>query len=448
MKISIITVFPELFTEFLSTSLIKRAQDSGHLSFQIISFSELCAPKERIDSPSCGPGAGMLIKPEVVERAIEKAESTFGKGVRFFFSPQGKKLDQNLLKHYYQTYCASTDGKASEQDPVDTDKQNHIILICSRYEGIDARVEQHYANEVISIGDYVLMGGDLPAQVFLEGFLRLMPGIVGKSESVEEESFSGPFLDHPEYTLPIEWHGMKVPDIVVSGNHEKIKEWRQEEAAKKTVVKRFDWLRAQPMGEKQKQLVRSIIPSHYVVLMHADVLVRDGNKVGTTSITSIDLHDISRSSATYDLKKFFVLSSLEDQHLIMKTFLSFWQSDEGREYNKTRYDATSRIVPVRTLEEISTFIEKKDGAKPLLIATSAQNYDDAPSVIGYDDHEEVWQHNRPVLLILGTGQGLNPELVERCDYILKPLEGFSGYKHLSVRSAAAIIFDRWLGLKS
>jgi tRNA (guanine37-N1)-methyltransferase len=443
VKISIITVFPQLFSEFLSTSLIKRACEKGLLSFQLVAFSDLCEPKERIDAPTAGPGVGMLLKPEVVERAIEKCEQAWGKGIKIFFSPQGERLDQRLLEHYKEKYIDH--GVQGASSP--SQGELHLILICSRYEGMDARVEAHYADEIISIGDYVLMGGDLPAQVFLEGFLRLIPGIVGKDESVQDDSFSGPFLDYPQYAQPLEWKGQKIPPVILSGNHGQIEQWRAEQAALKTARERFDWARSQPLTDEQKKLIQKNIPPHYVVLMHADVVVRDGNKVGNTSITSIDLHDISRSGATYGIKNFFVLSELEDQHLIMKTFLSFWQSEEGRDYNQTRYDAVKRLVPVRTLDEIIDIIRKQDGAAPLLVATSAQNADIKTPRIGYDDQKIVWKENRPVLFILGTGQGLSIQFLEKCDYILAPIEGLPKYNHLSVRSAAAIIFDRWLGLR-
>src|SRR5579871_559261 len=184
MKISILSVFPDLYGPFLQTSLIKRAQDQGLVSFYLSSFFSQVSPKERIDAPTFGHGAGMVLKPVVVQKAITDQEAQRGKAFKIFFSPHGKKLDQHLLQDLVRRIGM----------------QGHALLIPARYEGMDARVEEHYADEIVSVGDFVLMGGDLPAMILLEGLLRLVPGVVGKQESVELESFSGPFVDYPEYT--------------------------------------------------------------------------------------------------------------------------------------------------------------------------------------------------------------------------------------------------------
>ena len=277
MKISIVSVFPDLYDQFLSTSLIKKAQEKKLVEFNLDSYFSFCEPKQRIDAPSFGHGAGILIKPEIVENAIKDKEKQFGKAYKIFFSPQGKKLNQKLLKKL-----------ATE---ISTKK--HLLLLPARYEGMDSRVEEFYADEIISIGDYVLMDGDLPAMVFLEGLLRYMPGVVGKEESVEKESFSGPFLDYPEFTTPVVWNNLEVPEVIRSGNHAEIQKWRENSAAKKTVLKNFEWLRSSIKTKKDINLAKKYIPNHYVVLMHTDVIVK-GRGIGTTSVTSFDIHDIAR----------------------------------------------------------------------------------------------------------------------------------------------------------
>lgn len=439
MNLSIITVFSEIHETFLQTSLIGRAIKDSRINCNIIQLSSLCAIKERIDEPTAGPGVGMIIKPSVIERAINHCEQQWGKGFKVFFSPQGSVLTQNTLKKIYTnlTYQAPTNEHSKTNTP-------HLILVCSRYEGIDQRIEDTYADAVISIGDYVLMGGDLPAQVFLEGLLRLLPGIIGNQESVEHESFSGPFLDYPAYAQTQDWQGNQVPEILKSGHHAAIQAWRLDEACKKTVLKRFDWLRSQPLSPDAKTLITKHIPNHYAVLMHAEVMLKN-NEVGTSSIASLDLHDIARSSATYGLKKYFVVTKLKDQMELMTTFLGFWQSTEGKNYNQTRYDAVKRVTPATSLDEVIATITELEGKQPLLIATSARSVDTAHQ-IDYTNQGEVWQHNRPVLFIFGTAHGLSPAVINRCDYLLLPIKGLSSYNHLSVRSAAAIIFDRWLGL--
>ena len=467
-KISIITIFPELYDQFLKTSLVGRATTAKLVSFNLVKLSDLCKPKERIDEPICGPGSGMIIKPEVIERAIEQCEKVHGSGYKIFFSPQGIKLTQKVLQKLAGEKPKNFLPPSFSQKNLDqqTDNQaslKHIILICPRYEGMDARVEKHYADALLSIGDYVLMGGDLPAQVFLEGFLRLVPGIVGKQESVEKESFSNHLLDYPQFGLPVEWNGEKIPKIVLSGNHEAIEVWRQEEACSKTLLDRFDWFREHTLtrspllpSDLQSKSYRGIascqkqIPHHYIALMHTDVVLKVGKdgqtRVGHTSVTSLDLHDTARSCATYGVKNMFMVSPLKDQQAIMNDLLSFWKSDKGKKYNFSRFEAVSRVHPTTSLTETIDFITKQEGGKPLVVTTSAKTHQH-PQEIDYFSQGQVWKHHRPVLFVFGTGQGLCDKIIDECDFLLVPVEGMTNYKHLSVRSAVAIILDRWLGLQ-
>lgn len=429
MNISILTVFSDLYAPFLSTSLIHRAQQSGKVTFDVDEFFSFVAPKERIDAPTFGHGAGMLIRPEVVERAITSKEQLYGPAYKIFFSPQGKKLDQTLLAHI------ATRAQQS----------GHLMLLPARYEGMDARVETEYADEIISVGDFVLMGGDIPAMMLLEGMMRLIPGVVGKEESVREDSFSGSFVDYPEYTTPVVWHGKEVPEIVRSGNHEAIRQWHADQAARNTVLHHFTWLRSHEVSKDAKKRAAKYIPPHYVVLMHGDVMVGDGNQPGATSVTSIDIHDIARSGTTYGIKNFFVTTPLADQQRIVEKLLTFWNTQVGINYNPHRHQALRGVRLTSNIDEVIAAIEAAEGQKPLLIATSARAMEHGRQ-ISFDDQEKVWASGRPVLFLLGTGQGLSPELVAKTDYLLRPLHGFTDFNHLSVRSAAAIIFDRWLGI--
>jgi len=429
MKISILSVFPEIYKNFLETSLVRRAQEAKLVEYELDSFKSFVAPKERIDAPAFGPGAGMVIKAEVVQKAIEAKEHKNGSAYKVFFSPQGKKLDQGLLRKIANL----------------AQKKGHLMLLPARYEGMDDRAEQHYADEIISIGDFVLMGGDLPAMVFLEGLLRFIPGVVGKKESVEMESFSGPFVDYPSYAEPVEWQGHRVPDIVRSGNHEEIRKWRLKKSAEKTVLQHFNWMRSQPMDAEQKEFAKTFIPPHYVALMHYEVLVRESeDKTGTTSVTSLDIHDIARSAKSFGLKNYFIVTPLVDQQKIVQKMIDFWNSDVGKGYNKCRFEAVKQVMLKSSLEGAIAQIEKQEGKKPLVIVTSAKSYKKS-NVVTYREQSKVWALGRPVLLLFGTGQGLSDDIMERADFVLVPVEGFSDYNHLSVRSAAAIIFDRWLG---
>jgi len=429
MRVSVLTVFSQIYESFLQTSLVKRSQDSGIVSLDICEYFSFCRPKERIDGAIFGNGTGMLIKPKVVEKAILSQEKKHGKAFKIFLSPQGKKFNQALAKDLFEKI----------------QKTGHMMLVSSRYEGMDSRVEEHFADEIISVGDFVLMGGDIPAMMVIETMMRFLPGVVGKLESVEKDSFSGPFVDYPQFSAPVVWNGHKVPDIVRSGDHGKVSEWRDEKAAEKTTLKHFQWLRSYPVNQEQKDLAAKFIPDHYVVLMH-DQIALEGDRVGTTSVASLDIHDIARSARTYNLKNYFMVTPLVDQQKIVKKILGFWDSEVGIKYNQNRHDAVNRVVVFSSLDDVISDIIEQTGKKPILIATSARNIKNNPESITYYDQEKIWEQQRPVLLILGTGRGLAEALVKKCDYLLLPIEGFTSYNHLSVRSAAAIIFDRWLGI--
>jgi tRNA (guanine37-N1)-methyltransferase len=428
MIISINTLFPDLYTAFCKTSILGKAVEKGFISFQVRNMLDVCAPKERVDGPTFGHHAGMIIKPEVIERAVTTTEAAHGKSLRIFFSPRGKKLNQDLVRDI------STQAQ----------QYGHISLYAARYEGIDARAENVYADYLISLGDFVLMGGDLPAQITIEALVRYFPGVVGSQESVERDSFSGPFVDCPGYTAPVVWHNQEVPPVLRSGDHKKIETWSKETSAKETLLHHFDWLRTHTVPSEDRALVRGLIPHHYVALMHDEIMLPP-DRIGTTSVTSLDIHDIARSATTYIFNGFFIVTPLIDQQKIVQTLLDFWREGDGISYNPDRHKALANTSIASSYTDVIEAIEDKEKKKPLVIATSARTYNTVKTIT-YHDQGLVWQQERPVLLLLGTGRGLAPQVLERADYIFAPLNSYADFNHLSVRSAAAIIFDRWLGV--
>jgi tRNA (guanine37-N1)-methyltransferase len=430
MNISVFSVFPQLYEPFVHTSLIKRAQDDRLVSLTIQSYVSLVEPKTRIDAPTYGPGAGMLIRPDVIQKAVEVHTAEYGTPYTIFFSPQGTKLTQRIVRTIY----------------AGMHKKGNLLLLPARYEGMDARVEERYADMIISVGDLVLMGGDIPTMMLIESLLRLIPGVVGKSESVERDSFYGPFVDYPEYTAPVDWDGLKVPDIVRSGNHAAIEQWRLDKAVAKSVVHHFNWVRTSRLDTVDKKKVYEHIPPHYVALLHSNVYVRPHRKEGTTSVTSLDIHDIARSCRTYGIEKYFIVTPLSDQQRIVHTLIDFWMSETGAEHNNSRQQAIERVAVQETFDSIVVQITQKHGVAPLVIATSARALEGV-APLSYFDQDRVWSKKRPVLLIFGTGSGLTDTFLQKsCDYLLLPVQGFVSFNHLSVRSAAAIVLDRWLGV--
>ncbi|TET06634.1 tRNA (guanosine(37)-N1)-methyltransferase TrmD [Candidatus Dependentiae bacterium] len=426
MDISIISVVPEIYKPFLQASLLQKAQEKGILKIDLDSFFSFVEPKERIDASIYGPGAGMLIRPQVVEKAIEGKEKVYGKAFKIFFSPQGKSLDQRLVQEIA--------WKARDR--------GHLMLLPARYEGMDTRVEEYYADSIVSVGNFVMMGGDLAAMMLLETVVRYIPGVVGKQEAVTEESFSGPFVEYPHYTEPLEWKGMRVPEILRSGNHAAIEKWRMQQAAERTVFGHFDWLRTSSMTGYQRELAQKYIPHHYCAFLQDQVLVDPTEKKGVSLSTSTGLYDLACLARMYGLKRCFLITPLPDQQQMVNRLFESWQT-KGREYDK---EVITVLTVVDQLDTVIDTIEKAEGSKPLIIAASTSAVEHA-KIISFYDQQDVWTHKRPILFIFDTdNKGFDEALLAKADFLLKPIKGFSDFTHISVRSVVSIVLDRWLGI--
>ena len=217
MRIDILTLFPEMFDGFLNTSIIKRARDNGNIDIRVHNFRDYSTDKHnRVDDYPYGGGAGMVLMCEPIFRAIEDIRTD--DSLVIMMSPSGKVFKQEVAK--------------------ELSKKKHLILLCGHYEGFDERIRTIVDME-LSIGDYVLTGGEVPAMAITDAITRLIPGVI-TSESLDSESFNDGLLDYPNYTKPAEFRGMKVPDVLLSGHHENIKKYREEERVKKTKEVRSD----------------------------------------------------------------------------------------------------------------------------------------------------------------------------------------------------------------
>jgi len=219
MKIDIITLFPEMLQGFVSSSILKKAQDKGLIQICVTNPREFTLDKHKTcDDKPFGGGSGMVLKPEPIFEAVRKVKTPEAKII--LMTPQGGKLTQN---------------KALELSSV-----KHLILICGHYEGIDERIRTILADEEISIGDYILTNGALAAAVMVDAVARLIPGVLGNCESIQDESFKNGLLEYPQYTRPRVFQGIGIPEILLSGNHQKIEEWRHQQAVERTKKRRPD----------------------------------------------------------------------------------------------------------------------------------------------------------------------------------------------------------------
>ena len=219
-KVSILTLFPEIFPGPLGVSLLGNALQNKLWELNLINIRDFAKDRHKsVDDTPYGGGAGMVMKPDVIEMALNSISDFPGQ--RVCLTPRGKRLSQQKVK------------KLSLEDG--------LVLLCGRYEGIDQRVIDYYNFEEISIGDYVVTGGESAAIVLLESVLRLLPNVLGGNETLKEESFSDTSLiEYPQYTKPKEWNGINVPEVLISGDHGKIKNWRNKERVKITKIRKLD----------------------------------------------------------------------------------------------------------------------------------------------------------------------------------------------------------------
>ena len=221
MRIDILTLFPGIFSGPLDHSILARAREAGLLAVGVHDLRDYAEGKHRVtDEPPFGGGGGMVMKPEPIFAGVEAIRTRFGPGKAVLLSPQGELLTHRLARRL-----------AGEE---------HLILICGRYEGVDQRVADHLADFEISIGDYVLTGGELPSLVLVDAVARFVPGVIGGPLAPDRDSFEEGILEGPQYTRPREFRGYPVPDVLLSGNHAAIEKWRREEGTRRTLARRPD----------------------------------------------------------------------------------------------------------------------------------------------------------------------------------------------------------------
>ena len=238
MNFHVLTLFPEMILQGMNTSITGRAIARGLLSIEAVNIRDYAFNKhQKVDDYLYGGGAGMLMQAEPVYLAYESIAQRIGKKPRVvFLTPQGKVFNQSMAREM-----------AQEED---------LVFLCGHYEGIDERVLEEIVTDYVSIGDYVLTGGELPAMVMMDSISRMVPGVLNNQESGETESFAGNLLEYPQYSRPEEWHGKKVPDVLLSGHHANIEKWRREQSILRTARWRPDLLKNADLTNKEWNEVR------------------------------------------------------------------------------------------------------------------------------------------------------------------------------------------------
>lgn len=224
MRVDILTIFPRIFEGFLEEGMVRIAREKGLLEVLLHDFRDFAqGPRRQVDDKSFGGGPGMVLKPEPVFECLDALVAGSQERPRMLLpSPVGRQFDQELAR--------------------ELSAESHVVVLCGRYEGYDERIVDGWAFEEVSIGDYIVTGGEVPAMVLVDAVTRLLPGVLGHDLSALEDTFEAPLLDHPHYTRPAEYRGMRVPEVLLSGDHARVAEWRREQSLKRTRERRPDLL--------------------------------------------------------------------------------------------------------------------------------------------------------------------------------------------------------------
>jgi tRNA (guanine37-N1)-methyltransferase len=240
MRFDIVTIFPEIFSGVFDFGIIRRAVEAGLIEIHMHDLRDYTRDRHRqVDDRPFGGGAGMVMKPEPLFRAVEAITQGTSDAAVVLLSPQGRLFNQPVAEEY--------------------SRKPRIVLVCGRYEGVDERVVEHLITDEVSIGDYVLSGGEIPAMVVVDAVTRLIPGALGCDESAERESFASGLLDFPHYTRPADFRGMRAPEVLQGGNHAEIERWRRRRAVEKTLSRRPDLIQGRALSNDERQELEEIL---------------------------------------------------------------------------------------------------------------------------------------------------------------------------------------------
>jgi tRNA (guanine37-N1)-methyltransferase len=436
MRFTVVTILPELIEPALAAGVVGRARDAGAIAVATVNPRDFTSDRHRtVDDTPYGGGPGMVMKAEPLLAAIATAAPAPGDAAaprahRILVTPAGTPLTQARVRELAAL--------------------PHIVLVCGRYEGIDERVIELAIDEQLSIGDYVLSGGELAALVVIDAVARHVPGVLGESSSVEDESHSAGLLEYPQYTRPLvlrEPGGaaeLTVPAILTSGHHAAIAAWRRRQAIERTAQRRPDLLaRFRPTAADRKLLPPPLHARTHLALVHHPVTDRTGSVV-TTSLTNFDIHDLARSSLTYGLAGYHIVTPIAAQRDKAAHIAALWIADAHGEH---RARALALVRTAESIEAVIAEIAARHGTAPRVVATSART-GSFPGVARRSPEElraEAGVDPAPLLILLGTGWGLADALIPSVSRVLAPIEGTSDWNHLSVRSAGAIVLDRLFG---
>jgi tRNA (guanine37-N1)-methyltransferase len=397
----------------------------------------------------------MVMKCEPLVAAIESAVATglarSGAGASEASTPGVAPTTSQALRMTAHRVLLSPGGRPLDQARVRAlAAHEHVVLVCGRYEGVDERVIETAIDEELSIGDFVLTGGELAAACVIDAVARYLPGVLGDASSADDESFSSSLLEYPQYTRPATFRERPVPEILAGGNHAAIRAWRRRESLRRTAVRRPDLFAHLRLTKEDEKLAANlpeldVAARTSIALVHHPVLDRTGARV-TTAVTNLDLHDIARSAATYGLAGYHVVTPVESQREKADHIATLWQ-EEQKEW---RAKALRLCTTVAAVDDSIALLTRQYGVAPVVAATSADpaRFTFATRVTPEALVRELQESpGVPLLVLFGTGWGLADAELTQVSRIITPISGRPAWNHLSVRSAVAILLDRLFGLR-
>ncbi len=416
MRFDLLTIFPAIFDSFLGESLLKKARDKGLVDVRVHDLRPFTDSKHgKTDDAPFGGGAGMVMTPQPLADALDTLKKD-GPAKTILLSPRGKPFTQEKARELAH--------------------EERLILVCGRYEGVDERIIEHWIDEEISLGDYVLNGGEVAAMAVVEAVFRLLPGAVGSPESLCGESHETVLLEYPQYTRPEEFRGHKVPDILLSGHHEKIRQWRHEQALKKTAAARPDLL--------ERFAGNAPMPRISIALVHHPVAGKNGQEIAS-SITTLDVHDMARYGKTFGAERIYIITPVADQKVLVERMKSHWTDEEYLKKQNVRREGTVELLVTLPSVEDAVAHARTRSKRVKLLATTAQR---VPGAVSTDEwRARAAEEADEWIILFGTAYGLGKSLMERAECTLLPIDGAGAFNHLPVRGASAIILDRLISRK-
>ena len=428
MKFDIVTIFPGFFDSVFSFGVISKAIESGAVDINVHDLRSYSDSKHgKTDDTPYGGGSGMLMTPGPIDNAVSEIKEKKLRSAVILTTPKGDEFNDRMA----QELCGF----------------DQLIILCGRYEGVDERVSELYVDMKISTGKYINSGGEYACSLIVDAVSRYLPGVLGNTESLASESLKNGLLEYPQYTKPRTYEGRDVPEVLLSGDHERIRKWRRQQSIKATFVQSPACLDDARLSEDEDSFLQKLKADAspdfrvYIALVHYPAY-NSRMEVVPTAFKSIDAHDISRDATTYGIRKFYMVNPVEQQRILAGRLVDHWIDGEGKNFNESKSRAFGIISLVSTIDEAVGQIEEIEGEKPKIVATDARFSED---MTGYRElREKIFENTDPFLILFGTGWGLTLETIQASDYVLKPISGYSDFNHLSVRSAAAIVLDRLL----